>query len=186
MDLFAYTQIESLQEIADKNGISVPRCRGYRLMKDEKPVTPEDIAIMIESDTLYLAGERIKGNPLDIYIVSSNRTLARWRHYMKIQKDEKGHERPIAIRWDRVHGKLRKDLKWIGRIARKRVLEQYSLWNSFAGKENVLYIHARIGRTSWTSTEDKNGVCKQSWFLAKVDDHYDTSYCDIYARIHIE
>lgn len=32
MDLFAYTQIEDLEEIAKENGIECPRLRGYRLM----------------------------------------------------------------------------------------------------------------------------------------------------------
>ena len=59
MDLYAYKQIENLQAIADRNGISVPRCRGYRLMRNEEPATPEDIAQMIEWETLYLAERQI-------------------------------------------------------------------------------------------------------------------------------
>ena len=37
MDLGAYAQIDDLDKIARKNGIEVPRLRGYRLMKDEEP-----------------------------------------------------------------------------------------------------------------------------------------------------
>ena len=48
MDLYAYTQIVDLQAIADRNGISVPRCRGYRLMKNEERVTTAEIEQMIE------------------------------------------------------------------------------------------------------------------------------------------
>ena len=47
MDLYAYTQIEDLQAIAARNGISVPRCRGYRLMKNEEHVTTAEIEQMI-------------------------------------------------------------------------------------------------------------------------------------------
>ena len=36
MDLGAYAQIDDLSEIARRNGIEVPRLRGYRLMKDER------------------------------------------------------------------------------------------------------------------------------------------------------
>ena len=38
MDLGAYVQIEELEKIAKKNGIEVPRLRGYRLMSEEQPV----------------------------------------------------------------------------------------------------------------------------------------------------
>lgn len=43
MDLHAYTQIVDLGKIAEQNGISVPRCRGYRLMKIEQRVTAAEI-----------------------------------------------------------------------------------------------------------------------------------------------
>lgn len=55
MDLYAYCQIDELDELAKKNGISVPRLRGYRLMKDEKLITDEDwkeIRHDIEIDTM--------------------------------------------------------------------------------------------------------------------------------------
>ena len=41
MDLAAYLQIELFDEIAKKNGIQVPRLRGYRLMKAEKALDAE-------------------------------------------------------------------------------------------------------------------------------------------------
>ena len=152
MDLFAYTQIESLQEIADKNGISVPRCRGYRLMKDEKPATPERIAEMIEWETLFLAESEIENDTPVTGTLREwfDRSEARVRRYMVLKKSDTGIERPVAIRWDRVHGKLRKKLKRVKRIARRRVLEQFALWNKYAGEEDVLYIHARIGSVGWT------------------------------------
>ena len=45
MDIGAYVQIDDLDKIAKENGIEVPRLRGYRLMKDEKPV---DIPLIYE------------------------------------------------------------------------------------------------------------------------------------------
>ena len=50
----------------------------------------------------------------------------------------------------------------------------------------MLYIHARLGTTSWTDEKTKAEVTRQPWFLAKVDDSFDSSYCDIYARIRKE
>ena len=41
MDLGAYENIEELSAIAKENGIEIPRLRGYRLMKNEKPF-PQD------------------------------------------------------------------------------------------------------------------------------------------------
>ena len=45
MDLYAYSQIENeeIKRIVKANGIEVPRLRGYRLMKDEEPVTKDSI-----------------------------------------------------------------------------------------------------------------------------------------------
>lgn len=188
MDLFAFTQIESLQAIAEKNGISVPRCRGYRLMKDEKPATPERIAKMIEWETLYLAERQIENDTPETGTVHEwcYRSEARVRRYMVLKKNDTGIERPVAIRWDRVHGKLRKKLKWAKRKARRRVLDQFALWNKYAGKENVLYIHARIGSMSWTEEDVKKSIALKPWFLDMVDDYFDTTYSDIYARIQKE
>ena len=44
MDLGAYVQIENLDELAQKNGIDIPRLRGYRLMEMCKPYTLEEMA----------------------------------------------------------------------------------------------------------------------------------------------
>lgn len=44
MDLGAYVQIGSLDEVAKKNGIDIPRLRGYRLMGQCEPYTLEEIA----------------------------------------------------------------------------------------------------------------------------------------------
>ena len=63
MDLYAYTQIEDLQAIADRNGISVPRCRGYRLMKNEERVTAEKIEQMITEQALYEAEKLFRLHP---------------------------------------------------------------------------------------------------------------------------
>ena len=42
MDLGAYAQIEDLNELMIINGISVPRLRGLRLMRDQERLTKED------------------------------------------------------------------------------------------------------------------------------------------------
>ena len=183
MDLFAYTQIEDLQEIADRNGISVPRCRGYRLMKNEERVTMAEIEQMITEQALYEAEKLFRLHPSGLFYEYSDRAKARARRYIVIRKNENGFDEPVAVRWDRVHGKRRKAVKRIFRQVRRDVKEQYALFNSYVGREDVLYIHARLGSTSWTDEKTKAEVTRQPWFLAKVDDSLDSSYCDIYARI---
>ncbi len=112
MDLCAYMQIDDIDEIARKNNIEVPRLRGYRLMKDEKPINISD------------------------------------------------------------------------RVVNKRQTKQLELWNKYAGREDILYIHARIGGNNWSRYHDQ--VDTKPWFLEKVDDSFDSTYCDIYARIETE
>ena len=183
MDLFAYTQIEDLQAIADRNGISVPRCRGYRLMKNEERVTTAEIEQNITEQALYEAEKLFRLHPSGLFYEYSDRAKARAHRYIVIRKNENGFDEPVAVRWDRVHGKQRKAVKRIFRQVRRDVKEQYALFNSYVGREDVLYIHARLGSTSWTDEETKAEVTRQPWFLAKVDDSFDSSYCDIYARM---
>ena len=57
------------------------------------------------------------------------------------------------------------------------------MWNKYAGNENVLYIHSRIGGPNWNSYNG-NELTKLPWFLDKVDDFFDDTYCDIYAHIN--
>ena len=56
------------------------------------------------------------------------------------------------------------------------------MWNKYVGRENVLYIHSRIGGTNW-DYYNGNELTKQPWFLEKVDNYFDSTYCDIYALI---
>ena len=155
MDLYAYTQIVDLQAIADSNGISVPRCRGYRLMKNEERVTTAEIEQMITDQALYEAEKLFRLHPSGLFYEYSESAKARARRYIVIRKNENGFDEPIAVRWDRVHGKRRKAVKRIFRQVRRDVKEQYALFNSYVGREDVLYIHARLGSTSWTDEKTK-------------------------------
>ena len=57
------------------------------------------------------------------------------------------------------------------------------MWNKYVGRDDVLYIHARIGGNNW-SYFNGNEITRQSWFLSKADDYFDCTYCDIYAKIN--
>ena len=108
MNLYAYAQIDELEEIAKENGIDCPRLRGYELMLDAQPF---DI----------LPG---------------------------ISKEER---------------------------------KQCKTYNKYVGRNDILFIHARIGGGNWDYYKDK--VVNQPWFIEKVDDSFDSTYCDIYAKI---
>lgn len=65
---------------------------------------------------------------------------------------------------------------------KNKLLDQFSTWNKYAGQEGILYIHARIGGNNWKAYGGPE-LKKQPWFLEKVDDAFDSTYCDIYAKI---
>lgn len=102
MDLGAYSNIELLKELVDKNNIEVPRLRGYRLMKYENPIDYKE------------------------------------------------------------------------------------MFNKYCGRDDVLYIHARVGGANWNYYDCDNLVKSKDWFLDKIDDSYDCTYCDIYAKLKIK
>ena len=88
MDLYAYTQIVDLGKIAERNGISVPRCRGYRLMKIEQRVTAAEIEQMIHDQALYEAEKLFRLHPSGLFYEYSDRAKARARRYIVIQKND--------------------------------------------------------------------------------------------------
>ena len=96
--------------------------------------------------------------------------------------DENGREHTVGFRWDRIHGKRRKHLKYLLKDKKRRVLKQANTFNKYVGCEDVLYIHARIGGGNWLYYGGSE-IEKQPWFLEKVDDCWDCTYCDIYAKI---
>lgn len=186
MDLGAYMNIEELDEIAKDNGIEIPRIRGYRLMENEKPVSKEEIKeIQNESAILVAKGlcEAVpfwRANPK--YHEYSSWTNILEDYYLIKDKDGK-YTKCTGIRWDRIHGWKRKVLKFEIKKQKKKIQKQYDLWNKYAGVENVLYIHSRMGGWNWKEYDKKNDILNQPWFLDRVDDYFDSTYCDFYAKI---
>ena len=182
MDLGAYAQIEELGRIAELNGIKVPRLRGYRLMKNEKPLDfiedSKDIPIDCVQD--LCCSTPIWDPNSDCW------TYSCWTDYLKeyylvTKKDKDGHKEFIGVRWDRIHGKKRRILKTMIHNRVKEIKTNYLTFNKYIGREDVLYIHARIGGGNWIHYFED--VINQPWFIEKVDDPYDSTYCDIYAKI---
>ena len=185
MDLYAYCQIKNLDKIAAANGIDIPRLRGYRYMRDEEKVSQEEINEQIKDEQVDECKDILRRVAPDIYEYS-DRTDRRVKKYIIFKTvsnpDGFDYEKAVGIRWPIVHGKLRKEMKFAMKKARKKVIAQLEMFNKYVGREDVLYIHSRIGGNNW-NYYDGPELEKQPWFLEKIDDYYDDTYCDIYAKI---
>lgn len=187
MDLYAYMQIENLESIAKANGIEIPRLRGYRLMSTQVPLSKEDFEKLYSECELDALETLCTADPFwdpntDTSLFSSKTDRTRKR-YIKYGRDEEGHKCPIGVRWDRIHGKKRRILKLKIKQTKKRATAQFLLWNKYAGKEDVLYIHCRMGGWNWKRFQEKDAILSQPWFLDRVDDWWDGTYCDFYAKL---
>ena len=63
MDLGAFQNIEALYGLAKDNGIDIPRCRGYRLMKDEAVITQAEIDKLKRINAIYITELLIDSDP---------------------------------------------------------------------------------------------------------------------------
>ena len=184
MDLGAYAQITNLNDLLEFNNIDIPRLRGLRLMANEEPVTKE----FIQGEINWMSLDRAENMCCSKFIPN-----AAWAEYSsktrKLRKQyliyEKGKTFPIGINWEKWHGKKRKDLKRLLKGVKKKVIKQYSLFNKYCGRPDVLYIHARIGAGNWGWYNCDEIIKNQPWFLDVVEDSFDCTYVDIYAKINI-
>ncbi len=176
MDLYAYMQIDDLNHLMVANSIAVPRLRGLRLMRDEIPVASEELEKSITWLTLNRMEDEVVSDPpftMNPYCFTFNPDSDRRRKkYLIMDKDMN----PVGVRWDRLHGKKRKAMKYAARKARRNKTSQIAMWNRYAGMPGVLYIHSRIG-AGWHRYRN------EPWFLDAICDSFDSTYCDIYAKI---
>ena len=194
MNLSAYLQIDDLDGIARANGIEIPRLRGYSLMSEEEPYTKEEIADALKSAELDACSDGCFTSPRftflrdgSIYELSPATRRAERKFMIKEAADDYHNKylpysMAVGFRWDLLHGKRRKNLKFEIKKRKKATIAQMEAWNRYAGRNDVLFIHARIGGGNWDYFGGPELV-KQPWFLEKVDDSFDSTYCDIYAKI---
>lgn len=181
MDLGAYVQIEDLEQVMKDNDIDVPRLRGLRLMKQEEPISKaamEDHWEWIgvgECESLCQNGFKMNGNLIEL----SERTDRIVDKYMIRNEDR----HVIGIKWNKTHGKKRKLFKYELRKAKERVLLQDNMFNKYCGKDDVLYIHARLGGGNWNYYGCNEIIKNQPWYLDHCEDAFDCTYVDIYAKI---
>lgn len=189
MDLGAYMNIgnETYVKIIQENNIDVPRLRGYRWMGNES-ITDINERI-IPSLKRQVFRDALRSDPpfaIDPYCLEySERTDRREKEYGVFDKVVDGtycSKELVDLKWDKIHGKHRKNVKFNLKKELKAAKKQYDAWNKYVGRKDVLYIHARIGGDDWIYYEGYK-LEKEPWFLEKVDDCFDNSYCDIYARV---
>ena len=177
MDLGAYANINIFEQIAKQNNIDVPRCRGYRLMENEKPLSKDEIQEIEDSMIQYIYEWSCRSVPKFYPESSLHEYSLRTDFILKKYFNNK------EFKWQLVHGKARKRIKFAIKKIKKAVHKQYEIFNKYAGREDILYIHARIGGNNWNYFEGYL-LEKEPWFLEKVDDCFDSTYCDIYAKIN--
>lgn len=182
MDLYACSKIGELDSLAKANGIDIPRLRGYRLMKDELTIGDKELKSLIKEETTTVVKDLCEAEPFwssnPKYYTSNTWTDRLKKYYVNGETNE--------IRWDRIHGWKRKVLKFELKKNKRRILKQFEMFNRYAGVENVLYIHSRMGGYNWKYYDEKTELMKQPWFLGRVDDYFDSTYCDFYALLSPE
>lgn len=180
MDLYAYTQIDELEEIMKANNIEVPRLRGLRLMSKETPeynYIPDNLEYNVLKD--WIASDFGRDKVFQVYSSWTRELTERLSYISKI--DDYGDE-VRKINWNMLGRKDKKYLKLEIKHRVKEYRKQFETFNKYCGRDDVLYIHARIGGSNW-SYYDGPELTKQPWFIEKVDDAFDSTYCDIYAKI---
>lgn len=194
MDLGAYMAINDLCGIAEANGIRVPRLRGYRLMVNEYPVSEADLngilfgyEMQIYEDACCSVPPLHPNSDTSEFSPRTDRIKKKYLYQREMTDTrpdgtEYSYKNTYGFHWERLHGKARKRLKLAIKQGEKRVRKQFETFNKYVGRDDVLYIHARIGGPNWFSYDGKD-LEKQPWFIEKVDDYFDCTYCDIYARI---
>lgn len=189
MDLGAYVKIDSFDNILENQSITVPRLRGIRWMGSEvHKITKSEMAEYIKENNIEDAEDILRTNE-NGGIEYSYRTDKYIKDKIIEKKDEDGYICKVDINFKNIHGKKRKQIKYAMKKNKIEIPMQATLWNKYVGKKDVLYVHARMGykgsQVEWA--EEWNNLINHPDFLGWIPDYIgDSSYCDIYIRIHPE
>lgn len=152
----------------------IPRARAIEMMSDNEPLLSDTVSELKKQSELDIYKRACTSDPLftpDAYIHEySDKTNAVQKKFL----DKNGE-----LKWNLVHGKGRKRIKFAIKKANKKIDKFRELWNKYAGKKDVACVRARIGGYYW----DKQDIENKPWFLEKVDDWFDETYCYIFCKI---
>jgi hypothetical protein len=194
MDLLAYLNGEEIEEVLKKNGIEIPRFRGGNFMASEEKFSNE----ALEEEITWLTGTiysractsepRFRPNAF-VHECSSATDRMKEKYLLTEEVTEVlndgtkyVYEKVVGFKWNLVHGKNKKAIKLAVKQEKKALLKSFITHNKYVGRKDVLRIHARIGGNNWEYYGGSD-IERQPWFLEKVDDYFDNTYCDIYVRI---
>ena len=177
MNLGAYANMDSLDEIVKKNNIVIPRLRGYRLMAEEEFISIESMKEVFQDIEIDECENLVTAIPA--YKIYSN------IHCFSSEKDKKIKRfiKDNKVLWENIHGKFRKNLKLAIKNKKRAIKKQFETFNKYVGRKDVMMIHARVGGDNWKYFDCSKTVATQPWFIEKVDDCFDSTYCDIYVKI---
>lgn len=182
MDLYAYSQIEILEDILKEINVEIRRLRGLRLMAKEEVVSKEKIEEIIKSQKVSAVEQWLKQHEWDCWSSSKDN---KWHPAFKEKKvirtcgDEEWTDYEVVdYDFSKIHGKDRKELKFKFKKIEREVKAEFNMFNKFVGT-NTLYVHARQGggNRDWYGMDK---IAKHPRWLGDVDDCYDGTYCDIY------
>ena len=183
MDLYAYTQIEDLEDILKDLNINVPRLRGIRLMKVSKPTSQEKIEQEVKEIKVGNCVQWLREKSWNCSSSSRENKKHPSFIYEKIYNEylEEYETRVIDIDYSKIRRKDRNTIKLENRKDETRIRKDYELWNKYCGKD-VLYVHARIGGGNrlWYKTDK---LKEHPLYLDDCDDSFDSTYCTIYYDI---
>lgn len=197
MDLLAYLNGEEVEKALKKNGIEIPRLRGGIFMSSEEKIPDEIIKKEIAWFTRHIYSRactsepRFRPNaPIHEYSSATDKIKEKYlltEEVTEILNDGTNYvsEKIIGFRWNLIHGKNKKAIKLAVKQGEKAILKFFIAQNKYAGRKDVLRIHARIGGDNW-AYYGGGDIERQPWFLEKVDDYFDDTYCDIYIKIKEE
>lgn len=120
MDLYAYLQIEDYDALAKANGIEIPRLRGYRWMENEKCLSEEDIENCLNEARARAYEHVLTADPP-----------------FSINPEGKSYTTTVikGFRWDLLHGKRRKAVKYYLKKELRYEKHQLAVWNKYAGQK---------------------------------------------------
>lgn len=183
MDLYAYSQIEDLEDILKDLNIVVPRLRGVRLMKISKPVSQEEIEKRIKETKVKNCVQWLRERSWNCWSSWNENKKHPSFIYGKVFNEytEEYEIEVIDINYSKIKRKDRNIINLKNKEDENRIRKDFELWNKYCGKD-VLYVHTRAGGGNriWCRTDE---VKQHPLYLEDCDDSFDSTYCSIYFDI---